>query len=108
MIWFRTKSSESIIHNLSYLADVDSYFRHERGDDGHNLVTVVINQLRIAPQAAFDYILDLYNKTEAQFLEEWKKIPTYTGPLDLEVRTYCYGLGNWVRANNSWDFEVCF
>ena len=82
-------------------------FRRERGDGGHNLVTVVMNQLGVGPQMAFDYISDLYNETEARFLEEWKNIPTYEGPLDLDVRMYCYGLGNWVRANHSWNFEVC-
>ena len=65
-----------------------------------------MNQLRVGPQMAFDYISDLYNSKEAQFLEAWKNIPTYEGALDLDVRTYCYGLGNWVRGNNSWDFEV--
>lgn len=95
------------MHKIScYLTDID--FRRERGDEGHNLVTVVMNQLHVSPQTAFNHISDLYDEITTQFLDEWKKIPTFEGPLDLEVRTYCYGLGNWVRANNSWSFEVCF
>ncbi len=82
--------------------------RHERGDDGHNLVTVVMNQLHISPQAAFNYISNLYDKAVIQFLEEWKNIPIFEGLLDLEVRTYCHGLAIWARANNSWNFEVRF
>ena len=41
-----------------------------------------------------------------QFKAQWKKIPTFGGPIDREVRTYCDGLGNWVRANECWSFEV--
>ncbi len=84
------------------------HFRREHGDVGHNLVTirVVMHQLHVGPQAAFDYISRLYDKTAAQFLDEWERIPTHRGLLDLEVRTYCHGLANWVRANNTWNFEV--
>jgi hypothetical protein len=28
--------------------------------------------------------------------------------VDREVRIYLDGLGNWVRANDTWSFEVCF
>ena len=85
------------------------HLRRERGDDGHNLVTVVMYQLHVKPQAAFDYISGLYDETATQFLDEWERIPTHRGLLDLEVRTYCHGLlANWVRANNIWNFEVRF
>ncbi|KJA22852.1 hypothetical protein HYPSUDRAFT_138665 [Hypholoma sublateritium FD-334 SS-4] len=86
--------------------DLCSYkVEHEHGDDGHNLITVVMNQFKITPQEAMNYISDLHDKLAVQFLDEWKNIPTFGGPLDLEVRTYCHGLGNWVRANDSWSFE---
>lgn len=72
----------------------------------HNLVTVVMRQFNTDIQAAINWIGDLHDRIAKEFLDEWKNIPTYGGPLDLEVRTYCYGLGNWVRANDSWSFEV--
>jgi len=85
-----------------------SSYRRDRGDDGHNLVTVVMHQFNMDPQASMNLILDIHNTLAMDFMDEWKRIPTFGGPLDLEVRTYCDGLGNWVRANDSWSFEVCF
>lgn len=66
-----------------------------------------MNQFKIDPQAAMNWISDLHDNIATQFLSEWKKIPTFGGPLDLELRTYCDGLGNWVRGNDTWSFEVC-
>jgi len=65
-----------------------------------------MHQFKMDPQAAMNFILDMHDTLATDFLDEWKKIPTFGGPLDLEVRTYCHGLGNWVRANDAWSFEV--
>jgi len=65
-----------------------------------------MHQFNMDPQAAMNFILDMHDTLATDFLDEWKKIPTFGGPLDLEVRTYCHGLGNWVRANDAWSFEV--
>lgn len=100
------QSRVSIEFSLGGVQLMAQIYRHEHGDDGHNLITVVMNQFKIAPQAAINYISDLHDKLAIQFLDEWKNIPTFGGPLDLEVRTYCHGLGNWVRANDTWSFEV--
>lgn len=67
-----------------------------------------MHQFKLDPQAAMSYMSDLHHDIATQFLDEWNKIPTFGGPLDLDVRTYCDGLGNWVRANDSWSFEVRF
>ena len=80
--------------------------RRDTGDDGHNLVTVVMHQFNLDPQGALNYISDLHDSLATQFLDEWKNIPVFGGPLDLEVRTYCDGLGNWPRGNECWSFEV--
>ncbi|KAK7451208.1 hypothetical protein VKT23_012544 [Stygiomarasmius scandens] len=102
------------IVNLSILAidmliignDLCSYnVEQSRGDHGHNLVTVVINQFQLDVQKALNWIGNLHDGLANQFLEAWKEIPTYGGPIDREIRTYADGLGNWVRGNDSWSFE---
>ncbi|KAJ7474169.1 terpenoid synthase [Mycena latifolia] len=76
-----------------------------RGDDGHNLVRIVMHQYNMNPQQAMNWISDLHDEIVDEFLALWESIPTFGGPLDREVRTYADGLGNWVRANDAWSFE---
>ncbi|KAJ7887289.1 hypothetical protein B0H14DRAFT_3430775 [Mycena olivaceomarginata] len=71
-----------IVHN-----DLCSYnVEQARGDVDHNLITI------------FDQLTE-------KFWEAWDRIPTYNGPLDLQVRIYTDGLGNWVRGYDQWSFE---
>ncbi|KAF9038910.1 terpenoid synthase [Hymenopellis radicata] len=86
--------------------DLCSYnVEQSRGDDGHNLVTIVMHQLDLDLHGALQWISNLHDDLVAKFLEAWNHIPVYGGPLDFEVRTYTEGLGNWVRANDQWSFE---
>ena len=97
-----------IFHDVvSFRLTKECFARQARGDDGHNLVTIVMHQFQIDVQKAINWISRLHDDLAEQFLEEWTKIPTYGGPIDREIRTYCDGLGNWVRGNDSWSFEVC-
>ncbi|KAJ6474479.1 terpenoid synthase [Mycena vitilis] len=76
-----------------------------RGDDGHNLVTIVMHQYNLEAQGAINWISDLHDNIADEFLQIWKTLPTFGGPIDREIRTYVDGLGNWVRANDQWSFE---
>ncbi|KAI0784430.1 terpenoid synthase [Abortiporus biennis] len=86
--------------------DLYSYnVEQSRGDEGHNLVTIVMQQLGLDIHDALRWISHLHDEIAAKFLEAWNHIPVYSGPLDFEVRRYTEGLGNWVRANDQWSFE---
>jgi hypothetical protein len=86
--------------------DICSYnVEQARGDDSHNLVTIVMKQLNLDVQDALDWIGVLHDKLAERFLSDYRRIPSWGGPLDLEVMTYADGLGNWVRANDQWSFE---
>ncbi|KAJ7651000.1 terpenoid synthase [Roridomyces roridus] len=86
--------------------DLCSYnVEQARGDDNHNLVTVVMNQYRMDVQDAMDWIGELHGKMVDEFMEIWRTVPTFGGPVDREIRTYVDGMANWVRANSSWAFE---
>lgn len=67
-----------------------------------------MNQYQMGVQEAMNWISDLHDKLANDFLETWNDVPTFGGPVDREVRIYLDGLGNWVRANDTWSFEVCF
>ncbi|KAJ7650918.1 terpenoid synthase [Roridomyces roridus] len=86
--------------------DLCSYnVEQAKGDDGHNLVTIVMNQYRMDVQDAMNWIGDLHDKIVDEFMVTWRSFPTFGGPVDREIRTYLDCLGNWVRANDSWSFE---
>lgn len=83
--------------------------RQSRGDDGHNLVTVVMQQYGLGLQDSFDWIGELHQDLEACFLSEFRKLPYFpeeSDSVNREVREYANALGNWVRANDQWSFEV--
>jgi hypothetical protein len=45
----------------------------------------------------------------AEFLSLYEYPPNFPDESDevnKEVRAYLYGLGNWVRTNECWSFEV--
>ncbi|KAF9461959.1 terpenoid synthase [Collybia nuda] len=83
--------------------DLCSYnVEQARGDDGHNLVTIVMNERKIGLHAALQWISNLHDRLAAEFLEAYKKLPS---PINPDVATYVDGLGNWVRGNDVWSFE---
>ncbi|KAF8520672.1 terpenoid synthase [Gautieria morchelliformis] len=86
--------------------DLFSYnVEQARGDEGHNLVRVLMDQYNIDRQMAMDCIGKLHDDFVEQFLATWEKIPTFGGPVDQEIRTYLEGLARWIRGNESWSFE---
>lgn len=80
--------------------------RQARGDDGHNLVTIVMHQHNLDVQGAINWISYLHDNIADEFCRLWARIPTFCSPVDREIRTYTDGLGNWIRANDQWSFEV--
>ncbi|KAH8886432.1 terpenoid synthase [Thozetella sp. PMI_491] len=89
--------------------DLVSYnVEQSRGDDGHNLVTVVMLEHNMNPQDAMDWIGDLHTSLVEQFLAEHARLPIFyneDGTVNQQVPLYVDALGNWVRANDSWSFE---
>lgn len=76
-----------------------------RGDDAHNLVTVVMRQHNKDVRGAMEWIAELHEKLVKQFLDTLKMLPSWGPQIDDQVARYVDGLGNWVRANDSWSFE---
>ncbi|KAJ7650985.1 terpenoid synthase [Roridomyces roridus] len=98
--------SELCIDAIIISNDLCSYnVEQARGDDEHNLVTIVMNQYRMDVQDAMNWIGDLHGKIVEEFMETWRTMPTFGGPVDREIRTYLDGVANWVRANDSWNYE---
>lgn len=64
-----------------------------------------MNELGTDAEGAMRWVKEHHKQLESRFIENFKKVPRWGGPLDLQVARYCDGLGNWVRANDQWSFE---
>ncbi|KAG5720012.1 Pentalenene synthase [Termitomyces sp. T112] len=86
--------------------DICSYnIEQASGNDGHNIVTIVMHHKQLGLKEAIKWTGDYYLKLEKDFLVDLKSVPSFGKTLDVEVRRYVDGLGNWVRANECWHFE---
>jgi hypothetical protein len=50
-------------------------------------------------------VADLHMENQKKFLDAMVAVPQWGELIDSQVRVYCNGLGNWVRANYEWNFE---
>ena len=76
-----------------------------RGDDLHNIITVVMNQLSLDLHGAVEWVAERQRALVDQFLENVGKLPSWNPEIDAQVARHIDGMGNWVRANDSWSFE---
>ena len=82
--------------------------RQSRGEEAHNLVTVVMKELAVPVQEAFDWIGRYHDGLVDRFLSLYRNsVPVFEDEkVNAELREYLDGVGNWVRCNESWSFEV--
>lgn len=68
-----------------------------------------MKQYGLELQEAFDWIGELHQDLENCFLETFRNLPSFPLESDIvnrETHEYAHALGNWVRANDQWSFEV--
>ncbi len=54
-----------------------------------------------------NWVHDYHKEVEAKFMDLLEnKIPKFDEPVDSELARYLDGIGNWVRANDQWNFET--
>ncbi|KJZ76904.1 hypothetical protein HIM_03781 [Hirsutella minnesotensis 3608] len=95
-----------IIGNDLYSYNVEQ----SRGDDVHNLVTVVMNDFGYDVHEAFNWIGCHHHVLACYFMMDYEKVAQVAGDepgYEKQIRKYAAALGNWVRANDQWSFEVC-
>lgn len=90
-----------------------------RGDDAHNIVSVVMHELGVDPQGAFDWVGQRFRVLSQRFREARGALPPAASAhspggvrlgmeaaLEADVVRYVEGLANWVRAKECWCFET--
>jgi Delta6-protoilludene synthase len=69
-----------------------------------------MNQFGLGVQDALDWIGRLHDDLLDRFLDDYQNLPTFpeeSETVNYEIAEYADALGNWVRANDQWSFEVC-
>jgi len=92
---------------ISLYNDIASYNKEQaRGDDDHNIVTIVMHHNKTDIQGAIDWVHNYHKELEAKFMDIYEnKISKFGEPVDTELAQYVDGIANWVRANEQWIFE---
>lgn len=68
-------------------------------------------QLDLGVQDALDWIGRFNDDLADEFIAEFARVPSLTTEseaINHEIRLYADALGNWVRANDQWSFEVWY
>ncbi|KAH8817740.1 terpenoid synthase [Flagelloscypha sp. PMI_526] len=86
--------------------DITSYnVEQSRGDDGHNIVKLAMLENQTDLEGAMNFVSDLHDRLLDTFLDTAKNLPSFGATIDAWLVRYIDGLGNWVRASDSWSFE---
>ncbi|KAI0291492.1 terpenoid synthase [Multifurca ochricompacta] len=97
-----------LVTDMVWMAnDIASYnLEQARGDDGHNIVTILMHQNKADIQGAINWVYEYHKELEGKFMDIYEnKIPRFGEQVDEELARYVDALGNCVRANDQWDFE---
>ncbi|KAG6867759.1 hypothetical protein C0993_011582 [Termitomyces sp. T159_Od127] len=92
---------------ISLCNDMCSYnVEQAHGNDGHNIITIVMHHMQLDLREAMRWAGDYHSRLEKSFLADVETVPSFGEELDVKVRRYVDGLGNWIRANQCWHFET--
>ncbi|PPQ98466.1 hypothetical protein CVT26_013867 [Gymnopilus dilepis] len=86
--------------------DIASYNKEQAtGDDRHNILTVVMHQFNVDLEGAMQWVVEYHKEVERRFLDGLKRVPSWGPKIDAQMEEYIYGLANWPRCNDCWNFE---
>ncbi|KAI0284093.1 terpenoid synthase [Russula brevipes] len=87
--------------------DIVSYnLEQARGDDNHNIITILMHHDKIDIQGAMDWVDSYRKELNAKFMDTYYNgIPKFGEPVDTELARYVEGISNWVRGSDQWGFE---
>ncbi|KAK0670689.1 isoprenoid synthase domain-containing protein [Cercophora samala] len=91
--------------------DIVSYNREQSqpGQGEHNIVSAAMATFGLSVQDAMDWAGRHHDNLVDQFIAEHKQLPQFpheSSTVGDHVREYADALANWVRASDSWGFEI--
>ncbi|KAI0062662.1 terpenoid synthase [Artomyces pyxidatus] len=85
--------------------DLASYNVEQAHGGNHNIITIVMHEEKTDIKGATDWVVRYHKTLETRFMELYEQVPKFGEPVDSQLALYVDGLGNWIRANDEWNFE---
>ncbi|KZT69830.1 terpenoid synthase [Daedalea quercina L-15889] len=90
---------------VAWSNDLFSYnVEQARGDEAHNMITIVMQYQGVGLQEAVDYVGELCRQTINGFAENLEHIPSWGPEIDRDVKIYVKGLQDWIVGSLHWSF----
>jgi len=64
-----------------------------------------MHQFNLDLDGAMDWVVEYHQEVETRFLDGLKRVPSWGPEIDKNMEEYIYGLANWPRCNDCWNFE---
>ena len=89
------------------MKDIHSYdFERSRGLDGHNIVTVVMEEYHLDLQQTLYWLSGYISRTISNFLSNRCGLPSWGEKIDKAVSVYIDLVGMCVRGSDAWSYET--
>lgn len=100
--------NQDFLRDVQKIQDIAAYCRQDTRSDTRNLVVVLMEENRFAPQGAMDLAGTLVQLTLDNFRENEKLLPASFGSaaVDDDVRAYVRGLHAWIIGPMYWVYET--
>ncbi|KAG1886184.1 isoprenoid synthase domain-containing protein [Suillus subluteus] len=76
------------------------------GNEFHNLISTVMLELGLDRGSAMAWAAHYHAEVQKRFTDGLAKVPSWGPSIDVLVKEYLHGVGNWARANHSWSYET--
>ncbi|KAG5634787.1 hypothetical protein H0H81_000794 [Sphagnurus paluster] len=87
--------------------DLLSYTKeYAMGDDGTNILTVIMREENVGLQEAVERLCDLHEEAVERFLYLRDNLPPFDEKVKEELGQWFDTMGAWVRSNVDWSFEA--
>ncbi|KAG1779591.1 terpenoid synthase [Suillus placidus] len=85
--------------------DMMSYNKEQAVGDVHNLISTVMLELDLDRGSAMAWAAHYHAEVQKRFIDGLAKVPSWGPSIDVLVKEYLDGIGNWARANHAWSYE---
>lgn len=85
-----------ILSAYSSNQDIFSYNVEQARGDTHNMVVILMHHHGLSLQEAVDYVGDLCAQTINTFVENTRRLPSWSPEIDDMVSKYIQGLEAWI------------
>ncbi|KAI9439678.1 terpenoid synthase [Lactarius indigo] len=87
--------------------DLYSYnIEQAAGHDGHNILTVVMNEKCVDLDGALDWLAEYNRVVLSRFQAQYRMLPSWGPDMDPVVTAFVERLGYWIRGHDCWSFEA--